>query len=271
MSLPFDDIQSPLEEIEFLARSPNRIRVLDALIEEPMERHNIEDETGVSRATLARILDDFEERGWVTRDGRQYETTPVGDYVAQEFTGLLKRFEPVPELNEVAQWFPKEGFDFDLGCLAGAEIVRPAKSDALAPTTHITRRLRTADRVRVLSYSHLSDVMEVCWRGTVEGALELESVVDRGVLERIETDPRLIDHAQEMVESGQAEFFWHEGTIPVTVFLIDDMVLVCLSGDEGAPHAVIETTNETVRSWAESLIDTYRREGKSLDPELFTE
>ncbi|MFC7009581.1 hypothetical protein [Halalkalicoccus salilacus] len=96
--------------------------------------------------------------------------TPVGHYVAREFTDLLKRFEPVPKLNDVGEWFPKEGFDFDLGRLAGAEIVRSTKSDALAPTTHITCRLRSADRVQVLSYSHLSDVMEVCWRGTVEGA-----------------------------------------------------------------------------------------------------
>ncbi|WP_254544305.1 helix-turn-helix transcriptional regulator [Halomarina pelagica] len=271
MSLPFDDIQSSLEEIEFLARSPNRIRVLDTLTAEPMKRHEIEAGTGISRATLARILDDFEDRGWVIREGKQYETTPVGNYVAQEFTDVLKRFAPVPGLNEVAQWFPEEGFDFDLGCLAGAEIIRPARSDALAPTTHITRRLRTADRVRVISYSHLSDVMEVCWRATAERTLELESIVDRGVLERIETDPRMLDHAQEMVESGQAKFFWHEGPIPVTVFLIDDVVLLCLSGDEGAPHAVIETSDETVHSWAESIIDTYRCEGEVLDPRLLTE
>lgn len=270
MVLPFEDIRSSLEEIEFLARSPNRIRVLDALIAEPMERHAIEDETGVSRATLARILNAFEKRGWATRTGRQYEATPVGEYVAREFTDLLTRFEPVPELNEVAQWFPEEGFDFDLGCLAGAEIIRPAKSDALAPTTHITHRLRTADRVQVLSYSHLPDVMGECWRRTVDGTLELESIVDRGVLDRIGTDPRMVDHAQEMAESGRAEFFWYEGTIPFTVFLVDDTVLLCLSGGEGAPHAVIETTDETVRSWAESTIDAYRREAERLDPGLFT-
>jgi uncharacterized protein YerC len=64
MVLPFEDIQSLLEEIEFLAHSPNRIRVLDALIAEPMERHDIEDGTGVSRATLARILADFKNEGW---------------------------------------------------------------------------------------------------------------------------------------------------------------------------------------------------------------
>ncbi|WP_436345001.1 helix-turn-helix transcriptional regulator [Natronorubrum sp. FCH18a] len=271
MSLPFEDLQSPLEEIEFLARSPNRVRVLDALRAGPMNRHDIEEETGVSRATLARILGDFEQRGWVTRDVRRYETTRVGDYVAREFTDLLQRFEPVPGLNEVVEWFPEEGLDFDLGCLSGAEIIRPTKSDALAPTTHITQRLRTADRVRVVSYSHLSDVMEECRRGTVEGSLKLESTVDREVLNRIGTDPRMIDYAREMVESGRAEFYWYEGTIPFTVFLVDDRVLLCLSGGEGAPRAVIETTDETIRSWAESTIETYRCESEVLDPRSFTE
>lgn len=270
MSIPFEDFRSALEGIEFLARSSNRVRVIDALETAPMGRRDIEEETGVSRATLGRILDDFEERGWVRRDGRTYETTLVGDYVAREFTALLERFEPVPGLNELAQWFPEEGFDFDLGCLAGAEIVRATKSDALAPTTHISRRLRTADRVRVVSYSHIPDVLEVCWRRTVGGPLELESVIDSGALDRIGTDPRMVDHAREMAQSGQAELYVYHGTVPYTVFVVDDAVLLCLSGGDGAPHAVIETANETVRAWAEATIDTYCGEGEPIDPGSFT-
>lgn len=269
MSLPFEDIQLPLEEIAFLARSPNRVRVLNALVAEPMERNHIEDETGVARATLARILDDFEERKWVTRNRRQYETTRVGYYVAQEFTTLLERFEPVPVLNEVAEWFPEEGYDFDLGSLVGANIVRPTKNDALAPTSHITRRLREADRVRSVSYSHLPDVLGVCWRGTVEGTLEIKSVVEQGILDSVGTDPRTVDQTRQMLESGQAEIILYEGVIPFTVFLVDDSVLLCLSGGEGAPQAVIETTDEAIRSWAESTFDTYYRNGEQLEPGLF--
>ncbi|WP_331233229.1 helix-turn-helix transcriptional regulator [Natronorarus salvus] len=265
MALPFDDIEPPLEEISFLARSPNRPRALVALGAGPVERRDVEDETGISRATLARILDDFEERGWVTRNGRLYERTPVGEYVAREFTALLERFEPVPALNGVADWLPEAGFDFDLGRLAGVEVVRPSTSDALAPTTHITRRLREAERVRTVSYAHLPDVMDACWRGTVEGSLELESVLDRDVLERIGTDPRTADRARQMVDSGRAELFLYPGTIPFTVFVVDEIVLLCLSGGEGAPHAVIETRDQGVRSWATSTIDEYRREGDRLE------
>lgn len=262
-------MESALEEIEFLARSPNRVTVLDALTEGPIGRYDLEETTGVTRATLGRILDDFEERGWVLEDDRQYVTTQLGAYVSRAFTDLLDRFEPVPALNKVVEWFPEKGFEFDLGCLAGAEIVRPSRSDALAPTNHIARRLQNADRVRLITYSVLPDVMEVCWRGTVNGPLELESVLDQGAIDSFAANPQMMDYAQGMFETGQAEVVWYEGDIPSTVFIIDDVVLLCLSGGEGAPHAVIETDDETVREWAESTIDAYRREGERVDPSLF--
>ena len=267
---PPDTLQEPLEEIEFLARSPNRVTVLNALTESPIERYDMEETTGVTRATLGRILDDFQERGGVIENDREYETTQLGAYVSRTFTDLLDSFEPVPALNEVVRWFPEEGFAFDLSCLAGAEVVRPSRSDALAPTNHIANRLRTADRVRLVTYSVLPDVMEVCWRGTVDGTLELESVLDRGALDSFAADPQMIDHARGVFESGRAEVVWYEGDIPFTVFVVDDVVLLCLSGGEGAPRAVIETDDEAVRSWAESTIDAYRRKGERLDPALFT-
>lgn len=266
----FDTHKAPLAEIEFLARSPNRVTVLEALTDGPIERYDIEETTGVTRATLGRILDDFEERGWVIENDRQYETTQLGTYVSREFTALLEGFEPVPALNEVIQWFPEAGFEFDLGCLAGAEIVRPSRSDALAPTNHIARHLQSADQVRLITYSVLPDVMEACWRGTIEGSLELESVLDQGALDSFEANPRLVDHAEGMFKSGQAEIIWYDGDIPFTVFIVDNVVLLCLSGGEGAPHAVIETDNETIREWAESIIDEYCRDGERLDPALFT-
>lgn len=64
-------MDSALEEVEFLARSPNRITVLDTLTEGPIERYDLEEITGVTRAKLGRILDDFEERGWIIEDDRQ--------------------------------------------------------------------------------------------------------------------------------------------------------------------------------------------------------
>ncbi|WP_254531278.1 helix-turn-helix transcriptional regulator [Natrinema gelatinilyticum] len=261
---------TPLEEIEFLARSPNRVTVLDALTRGPIGRYELEDSIGVTRATLGRVLEDFEERGWVREDDRQYQTTQLGTYVSREITNILERFEPVPALNEVAQWFPDEGFGFDLRNLAGSRIIRSTKRNAIAPTAHISKRIRTADRVRLITYSVLPNVMDECWRGIVDGALELEGVLDTGTLESFGTDPQMIEQAREMIETGHSEVYVYNGTIPSTVFIVDDVVLLCLSGSQGAPLAVIETDDEAVHSWAESTIDDLRDDGERLNPALFT-
>lgn len=259
-----------LEEIEFLARSSNRVRVLDALSDGPVGRYELEESTGVARATLGRILDDFEARGWIVADDRQYRATQLGTYVSRELAAALERFGPVPSLNEVAQWFPEEGFDFDLRHLAGADIVRATKRNALAPTTHITNRIRDADRVQLITYAVLPGVMETCWRGTVDGDLELVGVLDEGAVENVGTDPKMVERAREMAESGRSEVYVYFDDIPSTVFVVDETVLLCLSGGEGAPLAVIETDNEAVHSWADSIIDDHQREGEQLDPSIFT-
>jgi predicted transcriptional regulator len=266
-----DVLETPLEELEFLARSPNRVNVLDALTQGWIGRYELEETTGVTRATLSRILDDFENRGWVIKKDRQYETTQLGTYVSREVMSLLESFEPVPALNEVAQWFPEEGFDFDLGCLTGAKIVRATKSDGLAATAHITNGIRNADRVQLITYSVLPSVMEMCWQGIVDDDLELLSVLDGAVLEKVSNDPRMVEQAQEMADSDRFDVYVYFDDISYTIFVVDNAVMLCLSGDEGPPLAVIETDDETIRSWAETTIDDHIREGERIDPFQYTE
>ena len=43
-----------------------------------------------------------------------------------------------------------------------------------------------------------------------------------------------------------------------------------LVDEHGAPSALIESTDEAIRSWAVSTIDAYRREAEPLDPDVFT-
>lgn len=267
--LPAGSTGTALEEIEFLSRSPNRVAVLAALTDGPRERYDVEESTGVSRATLGRILEDFEERGWVREDQREYEATQLGAYVAEEFTDLLARFGPVPALNEVAEWFPEEGFEFNLGCLADAEVVTPTRANALAPTTSIASHLREADHARILTYSVIPAATEACHHGTVEGDLEFEMVFAEGTFDVIGDNPHLVEQTQEILETGRAEVHYYHGDIDSTVIVADDLVLLCLSGGEGAPRAVIETENPTVQSWAESRFESYRDEAEQLDPSLF--
>ena len=71
-------MKGALEEIQFMANSANRVRVLDALGGAPASRRELQEETGVARSTAARVLDDAEARGWVDSEGSRYRLTPGG-------------------------------------------------------------------------------------------------------------------------------------------------------------------------------------------------
>lgn len=82
--------KAELADIEHLARSPNRVRVLDALADGPATRRELEDATGVVRAIIGRALLAFEDRSWVKRcTGGTFTATPAGARIAADFAPFI--------------------------------------------------------------------------------------------------------------------------------------------------------------------------------------
>jgi predicted transcriptional regulator len=265
-----DESDSTLEAIEFIARSANRVVVLETLTDGPMERYELEEATGISRPTVSRILEDFRARGWITSAERRFQLTQLGAYVTDEFDAFYDRMHVVDTLGDVVEWLPEESFDFDLACLTSAEVVRPQKTDASAPTTRIVRRLETADRVQVMTYTLLPEAFRVCRDKTVDGDQELEVVFDSKTVTTLATDPRNIEQAREMLETGRVSFYASDRPIPYVLVMPDcEVVVICLTGSDGVPRAVIDTDDETVLSWAQNEFQTFQSEATPLELSLF--
>lgn len=270
MALPTDESDAALESIDFLASSGNRVLVLSTLADGPMERRELEGTTGIPRPTISRVLEDFTSRGWVSASDRRYELTQLGAYVTTEFTAFLARMRVGATLGDVVEWLPEKPFDFDLACLTSAEVVRPRKTDASAPTTRIVRRLEGADRVRVLTYTLLPEAFRVCREKTVAGDQEVAVVFDPETVATMSADARTVDQAREMLETGRVSFYASDRPIPYVLVVTDDeAVVICLTGHDGVPRAVIDTDDETVRSWAESEFESYRTDATPLERSTF--
>jgi len=48
-----------IEDVAYLVRSTNRVRILDALADDPRTRRALTEATGASRTTLDRIVNEF--------------------------------------------------------------------------------------------------------------------------------------------------------------------------------------------------------------------
>lgn len=94
----------PLDDIEFLSRSINRVTVLEELSSYPQTRARLEASTDVSKVTIGRILDDFLDRGWIVKTGDTYQTTPIGEVIATDFSQLRTTVETAQKLRSIAPY-----------------------------------------------------------------------------------------------------------------------------------------------------------------------
>jgi hypothetical protein len=132
MGLSLDVLEPPLDDIAYLARSDNRVTVLEALGKQARTRRELHETTGISQPTLGRILGGFEDRAWVRKNGKTYELTRFGELVATDFAQLMDTAEAVQRLRSLEPSLPLDDLDFDIRLLTQGTITTPRPTDASA-------------------------------------------------------------------------------------------------------------------------------------------
>ena len=259
-----------LADVAFLANSENRVAVLDRLREGSHSRHVLAEQVGVSRVTLGRILDDLEARHWISQHGQLAEITLLGAWVVEEFGCLCTMMHAERKLRNVAKWFPDDGYGFHIRRLADADITLVTPADASAPIDQLVRQLTDADRVRAFSFAITGQFLDALWRHVVERERTYEWVFTSDVLAVLKTNAEMASRSRDMLESGRAKFHHYEGPIPHVTIITGGTVNIRLADREGAPSALLQSTDEEVRTWAATTFEDYRSQAHPLDPETFT-
>ncbi len=268
---PLENLEGPLEPIEYLARSPSRLAVLDAIHGESRTRKELKEMTDISRVTLSRILANFEDRGWIERRNGQYEATSKGSFVATELTGLLSNIETLDHLDGVMEWLPTDEFDFPLTCLGDADVSTSSWGDHTAQIRHVAETIPGSDRIMATASGVSRVVVDALWETTVNDDASFEALLDTTALAIIRSDAGLRQQFREMTESGTTHCRLYEGVkepLPM-IMTCDDTVILCGHDEDGPPPGTLETTDERVRLWAESYFDTIRLESTPIDPDVF--
>lgn len=253
-----------LGEIAFLANSANRIAVLQLLTRAPSTRYELENALDISRATIGRILHDFEANAWIRRTGQTYESTPLGAWVCTEFTSLLRVMETERRLREVLPWFPIDTGDFDIRWLRDAEIVRPTQSNPTAPVERAMELLRAGTHVRVLTTQVVAAYFDLLRKDVVYGDTTQEGVATPDVYDTIMNNPEMAGAFRDMCDVETAAFFVTKD-VPLILHIVDYTVLVGLTDDEGTPRAAIVSNEDTVYGWAVETFDRCCADAEPVD------
>lgn len=251
---------APLETLEYLAASENRVQVLSKLSDGPATRRDLQTATDASRSTVARILGETQDRGWVEASGDDYRLTPLGEAIVSDFLTYLASVEGVHHLGDLVNHLPPPLRDVDFAALRDAEVIESKPDNPAAPFTRALDIFEAASTYRGLTHTSLPDHLNVLRERTLAGELEFEHIFERSFVDTIRADPE----RRERWEPLENRFLVYDDVVPINLHLVDGTVLVWLGRDRGDVVGLLESENPAVVDWAESLYADYRTDAEPL-------
>ncbi|MDZ7745529.1 MAG: ArsR family transcriptional regulator [Halobacteriales archaeon] len=255
----------PLEVIEFLARSPNRVAVLRTVADAPHSRRELRERTAASQPTLTRIIRDFEERNWIRRTDAGYVATPLGAMLADGMAGLLTVVETEQHLRDIAAWLPTDELDIDLTALHDARITRPTTTDPSGPLKRALELTADARNHRIVSYALNRDMVEQLHGATVEGSQQFEAVVTESTVEPLRDAPALWQQFRAVAASDSVSIRVADHAVSFAMGIADGTVYFLLRDDGEVLRALVESEDEHVLAWAHDTFDRYWETASPLD------
>ena len=257
--------------LSFVARSENRLAALRALDGGPATRSDLQDDTGIPRATLSRILADCRDRRLLERRGREYALTPLGAGLVDALESVLDDLERLRALSTLAGWLALDDLEVDLFAVEDLEVTLPTRIDPMAPVGRAAAVVEAADLVRGFCYSLVHAPILAMTRDIVDAGGRFVGVVSDEVLEVVAADPALVGPVGDLLETGRAEVLVYDGGIETQFIVADDRTLFLVTDREGAIQGLVETGEAAIRAWAEARFDEHLAAAEPLDPDALGE
>jgi predicted transcriptional regulator len=257
-------MDTPLEDVRFLADSENRFVALESLASGPRTRSELRRATESSKATVSRLLGDFERHGWVVEDGSRYALTPLGDYVADAFGTLYDRMRTAHELRDLLPWFPLGELDqeFDLEVLAGASVTAATPENPLAPVARVLEIERASSWTHTLANRFPKACIEARHEAILEGNQTCELVLTPSAVESAMASPTA-DKFEEIVAADPSSVYLYDGDVgPGGIY--DGTAYLIVANEEDVNVGLIESDDPEFVERLEKTFDRYRETSITL-------
>lgn len=256
------EVQEALNDIDFLARSANRVQLLQELPDrEQLERDDIKACCEASRTTIQRNLNAIEERGWIQNTNQTYSLTLSGEIVIEAFSDLVETIQLVRKLQPVLNWFPRE-LAIDFTPLRNVTVVTPDPSNPYAPVNRHIEAMESADWFRCMLPAIGLQPMTIAHKRVVHDGCTHEVIVDEGVAETLRSDSNYTELVDEMIETGHCHLYVYDGDFSFYLGLTDKCVQIGVEDDDGVPRGLMEidADSQDVRKWAEEIYAEYKQQ-----------
>ena len=259
-----------VETVQFLTRAESRLAIMRELVDaDTLSQRALRAAIDASRTTVARSLRSLQDRGWVERTDDGFRLTTTGELIAAAVVDLLDTVATTIQLSDFLRYVPTDEFDTDLLTTADVTVTTPTDADPYAPARKQTEIVHRADRLRVLLPATDLESTRAVTEAVTENRLELETVISPSVESTFET-PEFASLIREGMSTGRSAVFVSPTELPYYIGLADDdHVQIGVADDEGIPRALLETTDDDVRRWADGVYSEYRAAAEPIQADDF--
>jgi predicted transcriptional regulator len=264
------------DTLGFLVGSENRLRLLEALREEPKTKAELAtgDRTP-SRATVHRTTGRFEEYDWIrpTESG-QLELTDIGREAIEGFSELLESVQYAQQRAEFLYCCGDAVADIPLKGAAAAEMYEhtPVAPDRLR-SVYQDLFDTELDRFRGL-LSQVSLALADIGDSIIQSGTETELVITEPVLYNLPTEGHYAEHVKRGLEAQNHTLLiaYDYEDFPVALGICDGTVMIgpatAARVPGNRPAGVIVGTDEELVEWAIEEYEKYRSEASPLSRHL---
>ncbi|SEP82675.1 helix-turn-helix transcriptional regulator [Natrinema salaciae] len=254
-----------IETLEYVLRSPSRVRVLETLREEgAVSKEVLKAEVDVVRTTLQRTLTGLAERGLIRERERRYELTSAGTLATAGVETALERVGAAVRLRPVLEQLPGEALEFDLTRLDDATVVESTTVNPYAPVEHHAASLADADRARLLLPTISAKPIETA-RDAIESGAVFELIVTESVAETLRTGSPTAEAFAPVTATDAITVSVTDDVVPFYLGIVDAAVQIGVTDDSGLPTALLESTDAALRTWAIDRFDAFDRRSTAVE------
>jgi len=261
-----DSQRTALEDIDHIAHSPNRTKIIQLFATDDWTRRDLHEETDIPQSTLGRILGSFQDRNWIRRNGDTYSLTLHGRLVATHFQDLLDVVKSVQELPASATFEPILELGFESDWLARVDVTNPAATDD--PFAHIRRirdKVRSTPQIRELAPRPMPGVAELMSDRLQSDEMVLETVFPRAVFQDFVAETENRSLIVDMLNTGNFRLYLLDDPISCYISRYGEQAVFDVQSTDGRMIALLTTDDRTITEWADSIIDDYQNRAERVE------
>jgi predicted transcriptional regulator len=246
----------------FLKRNP----LLAAIKEEQLGRRDLEQRFDVSRTTIYRATEYFEDRGLIEPLNGGYRLTPRGQGVSAAIDQYHDLLAAADHLAPLIEYVDHPMFLRSLHLFEDAELLTADPGEPYRLTEWLTGKLAETDFFRGVDPVMGNAQQHEVGLERVEAGADIASVISRTrVAEWGDLTADRLAAAKRRL--GECNAFIGDD-LPFTLQIYDETVVVVgLDDDTGLPVVCAVTDRVDTRDWAMALYRRYRRAAEPVDVE----